>query len=194
MADKHDVRSLIQRSKDGAVSNAELREVADVLEANQGGGDTYEFLYILARSEARSYEDLVAGFLEYRHDPMVARLALQTLCTFWGLTDKYRDAVSRFLKGVDWDYFGEVRQIAITAAGEFLSTNQDCVFLDQLLLLADSANEEEVERRIAIEAIARALSLSLKESINPDLSSVTWEDWADGIRARGQERFASECA
>jgi hypothetical protein len=61
MGDKPDLRDLIQRSKDGAVSNAKLREVAYILAANQGGRGTYELLYVLARSEARSYEDLVAG-------------------------------------------------------------------------------------------------------------------------------------
>ena len=116
-----------------------------MLSSGQGGSDTSQLLYVLARSGARSYEDLVASFVECREDPMVARLALQTLCTFWGLTGRYRDTVARFLKGVEWDYLGDVRQVAITAAGEFLAENQDCDFLDQLLRLSDSVNEEEVE-------------------------------------------------
>ena len=32
---------------------------------------------------------------------MVARLALQILCSFWGRTGRYRDTVERFLDGVD---------------------------------------------------------------------------------------------
>ena len=124
---------------------------------------------------------------------MVARVALQILCRFWDLTDKYRDIVARFLKGVNWDYDGDVRQIAITATGEFLAANRDCILLDQLLRLSDPANDWESERRIAIEAIARAVGLSLKEALNPDLSSATRDEWSNSIRARGQKRFTSEC-
>ena len=54
---------LIRRSKQGAVSALELRKVADLLAAGPGGNDTYQLLYVLARSGAREYEDLVAGFL-----------------------------------------------------------------------------------------------------------------------------------
>lgn len=176
------------------MSSSELREVASMLSSGQGDPDTYELLYVLARSGARSYEELVASFVEYSEDPMVARLALQTLCTFWGLTDRYRDTVVRFLEGVEWDYLGDVRQVAISAAGGFLAENQDCGFLDQLLRLSDSANEEEVERRIAVEAIARAIGVPAERSINPDKGPVTWEAWAETIRSGGKERFAAECA
>jgi hypothetical protein len=193
MVEKSDIQDLVLCSKEGAVSTAELHETADILAADRGGADTYSLLYVLGRSQARTYEGLVAGSLEYRIDPMVARLALQILCRFWGLTDKYHEKVLTFLKGVDWDCDGDVRQIAISATGEFLTANRDCVLLDQLLRLGGPANDDEIERRIAIEAIARAVGVPLKEALNPDLSSVAWEAWADRIRECGQERFTSEC-
>lgn len=60
---------LIRRSKEGAVPAPELRKVADILAAGPGGNHTYQLLYVLARSGAREYRDLVAGFLGYRDDP-----------------------------------------------------------------------------------------------------------------------------
>jgi len=94
---------LIRRSKEGAVPALELRKVAGILAAGPGGNDTYQLLYVLVRSGAREYEDLVAGLLGYQDDPMVARLALQALRTVWGLAGRYDDTLARFLQGVDRD-------------------------------------------------------------------------------------------
>jgi hypothetical protein len=98
--------------------------VASLLARDAPRSDLYRLLYVLARSKATQYEPLVAGFLGHREDPDVARLALQTLCTFWGLTERYKGQVHAFLEGVEWDYFGDVRQVAMAAAGEYLRDSE----------------------------------------------------------------------
>jgi hypothetical protein len=81
----------------------------------------------------------VASFLECRKDRFVARRALEILCSFWDLTDRYVDQVERFLKGVEWDNEGDVRQVAITSVGGFLRERRHCELLKNLLALGQPA-------------------------------------------------------
>ena len=141
---------------------------------------------------ALRYEPLVSRFLDYREDPFVAALALEILCSFWDKTEKYSTEVLRFLRGVDWDEFREVRQIAITATGDYLRDRSDPVLLKEILLLAAPGNPESIERRIAVESVAVALGEPLAEVINPDKGDISWDDWAATIVARGQDRLISE--
>lgn len=188
---KLDVPNLVSRAKAGTITDRELSTVADRL-ADNPESDVYELLYVLTRSGVRSYEGIVARFLDYRSDPMVARLALQSLCTFWGLTERYIDTVREFLRGVDWDVFGEVRQVAITAAGEFLSEHRRDDLLRELLRLSGVENSDTIERRIAVEALARSLGEPLAETINADKGSIDWDTWAQAIRERGYRRAVSD--
>ena len=182
-----DSGDLASRSKEGKVTAGELRQAADILADGRGGAETYRLLYVLGRSRAYQYENLVAAFLDYREDPMVARLALQILCNFWARARQYRDAIARFLDGADWDALGDVRQIAISAAGELLSASRDCGLLARLIRLSDPAHDDELERRIAVEAIARSTGLTRQQIIRRDTGngrSLSREDWARAIRSR----------
>lgn len=190
-----DSGDLARRAKDGNVAAGELREVASILEARRGGSETYRLLYVLGRSYAYEYEALVAGFLDYCQDPMVARLALQILCAFWDRAACYRESLARFLDGVGWDEDGDVRQIAISAAGEVLASGRDRGLLAQLLRLSDPAHADALERRIATEAIARALGLTHQQVTTRDVGdgrSLSRAEWATIIRSRGMQRISAE--
>ena len=194
MNDSTDLNDLVYRSKEGRVTEQEISQVAGALSSGDGGPDTYRLLYVIARCGARSHERLVAQFLSYRPDPAVAGLALQALCTFWGLTEKYLDEVERSLRGIEWDHNGDIRRIAITAAGEFLRTKPACSLLTELLRLTDREIEEENVRRFAVEALARAIGKPLTEVLDPDTDGTDWGDWAIQVIARARERFETECA
>jgi hypothetical protein len=194
MGSRLDLDDLVRRAKEGTVTSKEIDRVGAILSAGRGGDDTYRLLYVIGESGALSYEQLVASFLEYRKNPFVARLALEILCNFWHLTDRYVDQVERFLKRVEWDHQGDVRQIAITSAGEFLRARRHCELLKGLLALGSPRNEDALERRIAVEAIARALGEPLGETINADKGDTPWETWAQNITTRGAARLAEECA
>jgi hypothetical protein len=194
MGSRLDLDDLVRRAKEGTVTRKEIDWVGAILSAGRGGDDTYRLLYVIGESGALSYEQLVASFLEYRKNPFVARLALEILCNFWHLTDRYVDQVERFLKRVEWDHQGDVRQIAITSAGEFLRARRHCELLKGLLALGSPRNEDALERRIAVEAIARALGEPLGETINADKGDTPWETWAQNITTRGAARLAEECA
>jgi hypothetical protein len=183
---------LVRRSKEGAVLDREIDRVAEILAADEGGSDTYQLLYVIARSDVRAHEELVARFLDYREDPMVARLALQTLCTFWGLAGRYREQIERFIKGVDWDIIGDVRQVAMTAAGKFLREYRNHALLQELLRLTDPANTDKLERRIAIEAIAYALGDPIEDTLGSGKGTVELENWSENVVSRGMERLSGE--
>jgi len=183
-----DVDDLVDRAKQGRVSDRELTEVAAALRACEAGSEAYSLLYVLGRSEATGYEELVAGFLR-SGDPELARLALQVLCTFWGLTESYVDEVRRFLGDVDWDADGWVRQIAISVAGAHLRAHTDTGMLARLLELAATGNGA-VERRIALEALSTALGDPVAETLTAGGDDRA--AWTARVRARAEDRLAAE--
>lgn len=194
MTSKLDLDILVGRAKEGSISKPQIDLVATSLNAGMKGSDAYKALYVLGRSDAFQYEGLVARHLYNSADPMLSRLALQILCTFWGRTAKYVEHVRRFVDGEPWDSMGDVRQVAITAAGEWLSLNVDCRMLSSLISLAQSTDElEDVERRLAVEALARAVGVPVGEALNPGVGDGGWESWADGIKMRAAKRYATEC-
>nr|WP_157555003.1 hypothetical protein [Herbidospora sakaeratensis] len=148
------IDELVARAKDGALNDEELEAVARRLEARPP--QSYKLLYVLARSGYRPGEDLIASFLESPEDPMLARLALQTLCDQWGLAHKYMERLKDFLQGVEWDIFDEVKQVACSAAGYVLATESKCDLLTLLINIA-VGDSSDLTRICAVEALASAL-------------------------------------
>lgn len=183
-----DLDELVDRAKQGLVRRSELAEVAAQLRYTEDETRAYRLLYVLARSTATEHEELVASFLS-AGDPELARLALQTLCTFWGRTESYVDFVRAFLAGVSWDS-GDVRQIAISVAGEHLRTHTDTGMLARLLELAYQENHDEVERRVALEALATALGDPVAETLRAGGDDRA--GWTARVLARAEERLAAE--
>ncbi|WP_152990577.1 hypothetical protein [Sphaerimonospora mesophila] len=190
MSEYSNLNDLVMRAKEGRVARSEIRIIADFLERNPQSPDAYKLLYVISRMGDRSYENLIAKFLSYSADPDLARLSLQTLCVFWRLSDRYLSEIERFLEGVDWDWMGGVRQIAITAAGEHLRDNVNCKFLAVLLRISSRDHSSELETRIAVEALARALG-GLENPLPSE--GEDWEKWAAGIVDRAKRRFEKEC-
>jgi hypothetical protein len=186
-----DISGLVTRAKEGLVTKAEIAEVARLLVDRADDEHTYSLLYVIGRTRATEYEELVAGFLDEEEHPSVAALALQVLCTFWNLTDRYAEQVRRFLEGVEWDFFGEVRLIAISAAGRYLAVRTHCPILRGLLALCAADDESWVERRVALEAVASALGDPVGETLRA--GGARRETWAQDVLARGQARLALEC-
>ena len=61
---------------------------------------SYDDLLLVGRSGLPRHAVLVEPYLESPSDPMMARLALQTLCSSFDLAPRYRDAIERFLRKV----------------------------------------------------------------------------------------------
>ncbi|MET7668636.1 hypothetical protein [Micromonospora luteifusca] len=186
-----DLKDLVRRAKEGAVTRAEQDEVATLLAEGRGGESTYQLLYVLGRTSDTRHEPMVAKLLDRSDDPMVSRLALQTLCQFWGFTGRYVDAVERFLDGVEWDDFDDVKDIAISIAGDYLASNRQCGMLRRLLAIAGDSTG--VQHRITIEALAVAMGEPVGSAINADKGDTPWQVWADEVVSRAEGRQRAEC-
>lgn len=151
---------LLRRAMRHQVQPGELSWVIqELLDPGSSGhpGDAYTLLHILGHAGNPSHRGIVERFLGHRDDPMVARLALEILCSYWNLTDEYLPQLMTFLRGVDWDHAGEVRQMAISVAGEYLRSRHHPEMLNTLLEIFESADEDVTSREDAYFALARAV-------------------------------------
>jgi hypothetical protein len=184
-----DFDRLLERSKTERVTPAEPRVVAEALKDPSSTADRYTLLHILGRSGDLHFEDLVRGFLSCPSDPLLSRLVLQVLCSFWGRTVDYLDYVKAYLSGVEWDIDEEVRQIAISITGEYLVGHDDQDLLGKLLEIAGSAAERPLIREDAIRALARGLGYAWTE-IPPASTQIPIDGpWASEVLLRAYERF-----
>lgn len=125
-----------------------------------GTRDPYVLLEIVGVAGGPDLVMLVEPFLDSRQDPMLARLSLEILCNYWGLRQSYRHRLVTFLMGAPWDEEGDVRQVAISEAGEYLRRDADREILQALLGIATSPTEDKLTREIAIQALGRAIGMS----------------------------------
>jgi hypothetical protein len=129
-----------------------------VVNLKQRRGDLYQQLFALGRSlEGRSHRPLVAAFLDFETEPMVARLALQILCRWWGLYSDYRDEISRFLYPVAWDEDELIRLMAIGCAGELVLIDGEVSILRELHQIFCDETEDPIIRDAVYSALARAV-------------------------------------
>ena len=163
------IDELRAKAKAGSITPAEISQVIDAVKGAEGD-DRYSLLYIIGRSFATQHEELVAGYLDYRKDPMLAKLALQILCNFWDKPSDYVDHLIKFLKGVDWDKNHDIRLQAISCVGEYLRQRKssrlnepehECLTL--LVGIFDDEKQRHVLREAAYSALARAYGLGRKD-------------------------------
>ena len=187
--DSLNVEDLVIRAKVGEVSGPELEAAANALERG-AGKDTYQLLYVLGRTDSRKHERLIASFLDFEQDAQVAALALSILCSQWGLGERYREHLHGFLLGEDWDFIDEVKQAAISSAGEYLRSTSDCSILGTLFAIATSA-PGDLNERFAVEALARSLGEPHSSAVFPAGADAKF--WGEDILTRARQRLEAEC-
>lgn len=156
---------LLQRARDGVATDEDVRHAADLLAAGQRPGDRYDLLLVIGETNSTQYRRVVEGYLDFPDDPMLSRLAIEILCGWWGTPEPYRDHVLRFVAGVDWDVAdgGYVRQVATSAAGEYLRTREDPRLMRALIDLLADGEAPLLDRAVAYEAIQRAVGKGYAE-------------------------------
>lgn len=155
---------ILERAKDGTISAAEIKEAAEVLRLRGSSGrDPYTLIHILGASGAVRYKELVAGYLNEKDDPMLARIALQVLCSHWNMTAQYRDEVAAFIRGVEWDIDEVVRLAAVSIAGEWLRSSRDKTLLALLFDVFATVTNSSIVRQEAYFALARAYGKNWNE-------------------------------
>lgn len=153
--------TLVAKATQGRLSARELQQVAQGL--TSGNADPYEALLVIGRANAKQHRSLVDRYLQYREDPMLARLALQVLCRYWGLAAEYQEALEQFVRKVDWDEDDDVRLMAIDCAGPFLAENKAPRLLSLLLQVFHDDSERQIVREAAYCSLALAAGKRLEE-------------------------------
>lgn len=150
----HDPSDLLARATAGTLSAREKKQVVADLE--HGAVDPYDGLLVIGRAGMTEQRPLVERYLESRSDPMLARLAVQVLCRYWGLYSEYRSVLARFVGKVDWDTDDDVRLMAIGCAGSLLASLDDRPLLELLLSTFQDVEERQIVREAAYCALGEA--------------------------------------
>jgi hypothetical protein len=153
----------LEKAKSGKISSAEIQAVAQELGDPLSEVDRYTLLHILGKAEAKSFADVVERYVDYQDDPMVARLALQVLCTYWGYGSRYLRHLIAFVRGVPWDTEDEVRLAATSIAGEFLRSTREPELLKALIEVYEDEGANQTARETAYLALGRAMGLGWDE-------------------------------
>src|SRR5262249_36734141 len=160
---KLDHDKLLERARSGDITEVELSAVVAELEDRTSQVDPYGLLHIIGHAGDLRYRPVVESFLTRSDEPMLARLALQILCKFWNQTENYLSSVASFIEGAPWDFDNDVRQIAISCAGEYLRGHREPGLLKRLLDILDDENEPQTLREDAYLALARAVGREWSE-------------------------------
>ena len=158
-----DIKKYLEKAKNKSISDNELSQVAALLENNNAFVDKYTLIHIIGLSGNIKYEKTINKYLESTKDPMLARITLQALCSFWDKTDKYLEKVKEFIKGVKWDIDEDVRLIAMSIAGEYLRGKKNNHLITILLNILKDKREMQLIRETAYIALARASGKSWSE-------------------------------
>lgn len=145
---------LVAKATRGELSRSELDAVVQGLVT--GTADPYEALLVIGRAGATQHRRLVERYLQASDDPMLARLAVQVLCRYWGLAFEYREVLEKFIRKVDWDEDDDVRLMAIDCAGSLLADRPDRDLLRLLLKIFRDEGERQIVREAAYSALALA--------------------------------------
>jgi hypothetical protein len=180
--------SLLEKAKNGTIARDEIEVAATALTRKPGGADPYTLLHILGRANAREHRSLVEQYLYEYDDPMLARLALQILCSYWDDTDVFARLLLHFVSGDSKDVDNDVRTAALGISGEYLSKHDDRALLAKVLHSFENSNEDRNVREAAYRALARASGLQWSHippaSRHFDLSSVPDPELVLGIKRR----------
>jgi len=156
---------LLHRAMWEKVSDQELTEVAQKIEAAKSNWDEnlYTYISILGRAGAVKYRSLVESFLYYPDDSMVSSNALKTLCSFWGYDEDYKDKLKEFIRGVSWDRDDEIRLIAISCTGALLRVKPEKELFELLIATFEGKYGDEICQEAAFSALARGLGKEWNE-------------------------------
>jgi hypothetical protein len=149
------------------LTEAEASEVLEELRTSSSPHQKYRMLHILWHGADSRLAHAVEPFLTCTNEVPLVWIALATLCGQWGLTGRYREHVLTFLRGVPWDKDNQIRLLAVTLSGKYLSDNQDSDLVRALIDVVER-NEEYRDRVLRHSAlVALGLAVGFDESEIP---------------------------
>ena len=153
------LEEMLERTEGGALSKEELSYIVNRIERSRNKEDPELYLLILILGEAGAKENrkLVECFLSYPSNPTISAVALQTLVSYWDFMEEYARELKTFVRGVDWDQYEDVRIVAVSAAGRYLTGYQDKELLRELIEIFTNTTESDSIREMAYWALVDAV-------------------------------------
>jgi len=131
-------------------------------------GDVYGSIAELGKTvaadsslSARDYRDVITPFLACEQDPDLIGLALKVLCLWWRMAGEFREEILGYMDK-RWEGAGDVRQTAVSCAGECLRQTSDREILHALNRIIDT--EEREWRQAAFRSVLDAIGRDSQES------------------------------
>jgi hypothetical protein len=149
---------LLDQAKSGTITARDIDHVAHALQTNEPDADRYTLLHIIGRSNAIRHRVLVEKYLT-DDDPMLVRLALQILCSYWGESSRYIEKIRMFASGNPRDPDDDVRLVALSIAGEYLRGHEDSDLARIVLRSFQDVEQGRNVREVAYRSICRAVGL-----------------------------------
>lgn len=146
-------------AKSRLLTGEEITAIVEELQHPTGAYKTYNLIYALGRGAWREQAPVVEPFLDAEDDPMLARIALQVLCTMWDMPERYLDRAIEFSRGVAWDARFNVQSLAVDILGRYAAARHDPRALRALIERLDTADADgdDITRDAVISAMARPL-------------------------------------
>lgn len=180
-----ELMALLAKAKDGTLAPEELQHAVRMVEVRDASdGDLYTALHIVGIAGNSSMVDFVIPYLDAAHDPMLARLALQVLCRYWGLAERFIDRIRDFMLGVEWDEANDVRQVAISLAGQYLRDGNVAGELTEILVQIASDPTDDILREDATRALAMAMGDDLNSIPATVVGTSSDSHWSTDVMSR----------
>ena len=146
-----------------AVSRADVQAVVTALsEANADHDITYLLIEAVGMLGERLglAQELTGYIVPYLESTewMLAKRALMVLCDLWGKAADYLPYLERFIAGVQYDVWGELRRTALLLAGNYLRRNSAPALLQAMLAYYENPQLHQWEREVVHQALAKALN------------------------------------
>jgi len=189
------VEQLLQRPLSLGLAAREADMLTAYLAEQAHTPQLHTILLHLSRTGDARHAPVVARYVNYSDDPMVAALALGTLCSEFGLMEKYKEALQQALRGYAWDSAYDVRKRAVTLAGEYLAKHKDAWLATRLVEICNAPKGDfvfESLRDTALVAAALATGLTSTENfratagLNAQQKQRYYHDYVLKLSARRQ--------
>ncbi len=151
-----------------SVSREDLQAAVAILSGNNLDHDTsYLILEIIGMLGNRLglSQELTGYIVPYLESTewMLAKQALMVLCYLWGKAADYLPHLERFIAGVPYDVWGELRRTALALAGNYLRQDSASTLLQAMLAYYENPQLHQWERECVHKALAKALKMRAEE-------------------------------
>jgi hypothetical protein len=183
------ISSIEERVRHGVVLAVDVQWVSAQLTCKEDN-ESYRLVELLGESRDFGQRQKLESLLHCELDPYLSAIALRVLCQDWGLATEYNQLLKKFIIGVPWDDTNELRDAALSAAGDSLYDKEDPRLLQEIVRVYDNASTDDELRGFAFRSIWLAAKRDLRELIPREGARLPSEDELSEVLANARQRAA----